>query len=313
MNAHRVNARTLKPVVICSVCCTASLRTGVPEVVAVRSNVGRFRGSAFPVWRCADCGSIHAAREVDLGSRYQDYPDHAPVALDWRRRLLFRGQLRRLKAAGLKRDMRILDYGCGNGALVAYLKLRGYAGAVGFDRFTPAFSSTIPLWPRFDMVIAQNVIEHSSNIVGFMRDLARLVRPGGVLFVGTTNAAAIDLRAPDAFADTLHQPFHRKILSLRALLVLGHRNGLALERLYHTTYTDTRIPLLNERFMALRTAWVNDTGDTPLLPVKSRHRRRFWTWRALLLALFGSFLSRKTHVVAVFRRNQAPSTGEARP
>jgi SAM-dependent methyltransferase len=308
-----MNALNVKPVVTCSVCCTAGARAGVPEIVSVPSNVRRFQGKAFPVWRCRDCGSIHAAREVDLNAAYQNYPFHAEPRLDWRLRLLYRNQLRRLKAAGLKRDMRILDYGCGSGAFVAYLKLRGYAQAVGFDRFNPDFSSPSVLWPRFDMIVAQDVIEHTANVVGFMRDLTRLLIPGGVLVIGTPDAAAIDLGAPAAFVHTLHQPFHRKILSLRALLVLGYRNGLTLERLYRTMYVNTRVPFLNERFMAHYVQCADNTLDAAFETIRVT-QRRLWTWKALFLAFFGSFFSRKTDVTAVFRRADglAPAADRAR-
>ena len=296
-----MNALKLKPVVTCSVCCSASLRAGVPEIVWVRSNVRRFQGKTFPVWRCQDCGSIHAAREVDLDACYQDYPFHTSSRLDWRLRLLYRNQLRRLKAAGLRRDMRLLDYGCGSGSFVAYLRKRGYRGAVGYDPFHPEFSSHTILWPAFDMVLAQDVIEHNVNVVGSVRDLTRLLVPGGALIIGTPDAAAIDLAAPEPFVHALHQPFHRKILSLRALLVLGYRNGLALERLYRTMYVNTRIPFLNERFMAHYVGCSDDTLDAAFEPVQPSNRR-LWTWRSVFLAVFGSFFSRHTDVTAVFRR-----------
>jgi SAM-dependent methyltransferase len=200
----------------------------------------------------------------------------------------------------VQKHSRILDYGCGNGTFVAYLRKRGYQAAEGFDRYNPAFSSEAVLWRRFDLILAHDVLEHVPNVSGVMRELKRLLVPGGVLMVGTPNAADVDLGRPDDFIHVLHQPFHRKILSRGALLVLAYRYGLVLERQYRTSYANTRIPFLNGRFRAHYLRSMDDTLDAGFDPIDLRNRR-LWTLRALLLGFLGSFFPDRGYITALFR------------
>src|SRR5689334_15648087 len=96
----------------CVVCGAA--RTPACETALVPCNVRAFRDERFAVWRCAECRSIHASDEVDLDHYYRGYPVFA-AELDWKLEVVYGGMLRRLTAAGLRPEHRILDYGCGRG------------------------------------------------------------------------------------------------------------------------------------------------------------------------------------------------------
>jgi 2-polyprenyl-6-hydroxyphenyl methylase/3-demethylubiquinone-9 3-methyltransferase len=111
-----------------------------------------------------------------------------------------------LKDANPLKGLSILDIGCGGGLLAEPLARAG-AKVTGLDA-TPAsiaaarrhakacglaidyrvstierFSSPQP----FDMVIASEVLEHVADADAFLRQAARLVRPGGVMVVTTLN------------------------------------------------------------------------------------------------------------------------------
>jgi hypothetical protein len=90
------------------VVCGAGGRRAVAEVGDVSSNVRAHASEHFRVWRCAGCGSIHAQDDVDLAHYYADYP-FFDLPMDWRLRVAYREQLRRLEAAGLRHSHRILD------------------------------------------------------------------------------------------------------------------------------------------------------------------------------------------------------------
>jgi SAM-dependent methyltransferase len=106
--------------------------------------------------------------------------------------------------AGARRDLRLLDCGCGTGYNLASL-LSPYGRAFGFD-LTPggllhARSAGFPLTradmnhipfqsSRFDIVTSFDVFQYVEDAGAVMREMARVLKPGGGLVV---TAAAFDV------------------------------------------------------------------------------------------------------------------------
>jgi SAM-dependent methyltransferase len=281
----------------CNICRKSP--SGVIEEAVVRSNVRAFQHESFPVWRCPSCRSIHSAADVDLAAYYRDYP-YKQQQLDLMARLFYDNLLRRLRRAGVKRQHRILDYGCGSGHLVRFLHERGYAGAAGYDAYHAAFADPAALSATYDCVIAQDVIEHVPDPLALLQQLGGLVRPGGVIAIGTPNTEAVDLARAADFAHTLHQPYHLHILSKRALLQAGTDLGWDLVRYYPRQYSNTLWPCLNQPFCLYYARCFDDTLD--LAFDGPRFSWRLLTLRALFYALFGYFFSVETDVMAIFRQ-----------
>src|SRR5690606_3905027 len=175
-----------EPSPVCAVC-GAGGAEAVAETSAVRSNVRAHASERFRLWRCAGCGSIHARDEVDLARYYAGYP-FFDLPTDWRLRVTHREQLRRLEAAGLRRGDRILDYGGGSGAFVRHLRECGYAGAAGYDGYSPRFADPALLDARYDCVLSQDVLEHVPEPQSLLDRFHHLARPGGLIAIGTPNA-----------------------------------------------------------------------------------------------------------------------------
>lgn len=275
--------------------------SGAPgEEAFIRSNVRAFAQEKFAVWRCDSCGSIHARDEVDLAHYYAKYPFFS-LPVDWRLKLMYDHQLKRLERSGLRRDHRILDYGCGGGNFVRHLQRAGYENVTGFDEYSKNFSDRAALDIEYDCVLSQDVIEHVPSPGGLLDDFRRLVRPGGVIAVGTPNAAAIDLSRPERYVHALHLPYHRHILSKQALIGAGERRGLKLLRYYPTQYANTLFPFLNSSFYLYYMNLFDNSLDALIepprvLPLLLRlPLTLFW-------GLTGYFFAEETDVMAVFRR-----------
>jgi SAM-dependent methyltransferase len=270
------------------------------EQNSVRSNVRAFRTETFAFWRCKHCGTLHARDDADLAHYYAKYPFH-DLATDWRLRAMYRSQLRRLEKAGVQRSHRVLDYGCGGGQFVKYLREQGFENVSGFDQYGSEFGDRSVLDDRYDCILSQDVIEHVPSPHALLDEFQRLTKPNAVVAVGTPNAAAIDLSRPEAFVHTIHAPYHRHILSKDALIDAGKRHGFAVDAFYPTMYSNTRVPFLNEAFYFYYTKLADGTLDALMEPVRvgSLLVRAPLT---LFWGFFGSFFSRHTDVMAVFRR-----------
>jgi SAM-dependent methyltransferase len=185
---------------------------------------------------------------VDFRDIYADYPlNHRPM--DFFARVTLAGLLRRLKRRGLRRTQRILDYGCGNGLFVQFLRARGYR-VEGFDPFLPGWEDRPAVQGPFDWVVANDVIEHAADPRALLRDAARRLAPGGKLYVGLPDPDGV--RNMTDLADEamrLHQPFHRVMIPLDRLVRLAGEEGLATLVTDRRSYLDTPWPFANYRFL----------------------------------------------------------------
>lgn len=286
-------------------CVICGYETGEPEprqLGRVRGNTARFRSTLFALWKCPRCGSIHSLDPVDFRDIYADYP------LNKRRLDVFaRGTLRnlakRLRRAGIGKATSILDYGCGNGVLIRYLRRSGFTSVSGYDPYIPEYAK--PPASLFDCVIANDVIEHVPDPRRTIRECSSLVEPGGVLYVGTADAAAIEMHDLDTHIMALHQPFHRVIVTQQSLIDLAMETGLKLVRTYRRSYMDTALPFANYRFLEEFNAALGHDLDAALDPSSNAVVLR--KPKLLFYALFG-YLCPSAYEPAVVLRKPATMT-----
>jgi 2-polyprenyl-3-methyl-5-hydroxy-6-metoxy-1,4-benzoquinol methylase len=125
------------------------------------------------------------------------HPDETVREYEWRGIVDVVKQL-----AGDLDGKRWLDFGSGNGGLVRFAREQKHADVVGFDHGAIAGAARragIPMLApeellaldgTFDIVTAIEVLEHTIDPLAELRQIRRLLRPGGLLFLTTGNAAA---------------------------------------------------------------------------------------------------------------------------
>lgn len=287
---------------ICQSACDAAEEASVP------SNVRAFRNELFHVWRCPTCASLHARDEVDLAHYYASYPFHTlgeQRDTDGLLRAMYRNQLRRLRAAGLRPEHTVLDYGCGGGAFVKFLRAAGYEKVYGFDEYSEHFADRSVLDARYDVIVSQDVLEHVAEPWDFLRTLSGLLAPSGVVLIGTPNAEALNLEQLETSVHALHQPYHRHILSKRMLLELGGKLGWQLVRYYPSMYSNTLLPFVNQRFLLHYFRAGDNTLDIVTQPIQIKNPK-LYTPATLFWGLFGYFFPPETDVAVVYRKDATP-------
>ncbi|MFC1783871.1 class I SAM-dependent methyltransferase [Planctomycetota bacterium] len=284
---------------LCRLCDKPGTLESASEVVEVNSNVRQFAGERFTVWRCDNCFSLCSGDVPDLDHYYQQYPFKLQKPnLGWR--LITQNYIRRLKKVGLRRGHTLLDYGCGSGLLVAELRRRGYHRVIGYDAYNEKYIDRDALGRQYDFVVLQDVIEHDENPAYLLDEVIKLTVPGGIVCIGSPNAEAIDLRRPQSYLHSLHQPYHRNILSAQILRSLARNRGLTVLRFYNIYYADSFRPFANVRFRHYYARLFDNTLDLAF-------EKHMLTWRllkpkALALAFLGRLRPNRAEMMFIFRK-----------
>jgi SAM-dependent methyltransferase len=290
--------------IVCNLCDRPGTLTNARERQNVPCNVRAYGEGSFEVWRCNGCGSLHSADDADLNYYYSDYPPHRVDAskLNFVTRIGCRRRLRILTDHGLKTSHRVLDYGCGGGMFLRFLAEKGSRGARGYDAFVPDFADRGVLDESYDAVVSWDVIEHTDEPREFFRTLSGLLRPGGLLAIGTPNADRIHLGKNPLATPELHQPYHRHILSESTLTALGWENGLAPIHRHHRLYMDSPWPFINTQFLWEYTVrsggFIDAVGERPRLDL-------LCSPGLLVRAFFGYLFPGGANMIITFRKQRS--------
>jgi SAM-dependent methyltransferase len=257
----------------------------------------------FTVWRCASCASLNALEAIDFDRVYRDYPIQRQ-RYDFFARLLFAKRLRILRRAGLERQHRVLDYGCGSGHFVRYLLEQGFQCA-GYDPYNDRYDDESVLTESFDVVTCQDVIEHADEPAAFLQTLAALVSPMGVLVVGTPYADHVSLHDVIDQLGVLHQPFHRFVIARQQVTRLFRLPGWGLREVIEACYIDTAFPFANTMFLFHLFKSGGGLMDFAFEPIPATHFLRHPS--LLFWGLFGRLFARRQDLFVVMSRHGAGS------
>jgi SAM-dependent methyltransferase len=171
-------------------------------------------GSVFELDRCSQCSFVFVRNpRTDFANLYDaDYyaGRGADKAVDYVTEMKDSASVRAYEWRGIMRAVeqltavtpttRWLDYGCGLGGLVRWVREERACAIVGFeDGYAGGCLATagIPYITRsqfgteagsFDVVTAIEVLEHAIDPNAVLAEIRALLRPGGLLFLTTGNA-----------------------------------------------------------------------------------------------------------------------------
>lgn len=267
----------------------------------IASSEREFENETFTVWQCSNCGCIHALEGVDLAHYYAKYGLHEDTEPDQVTRFFFGRKLQWLQKAGMKKDHYVLDYGCGGGHFMQFIRGKGYRNAHGYDPFTEQYADKSVLEQSYDMVMSSDVIEHDTDVKGHLQTLLDLTTETGQVYIETPDALAINLNQIEQHRQILQQPFHRHILPHTWIIDQVEKQGWRVKQIARHPFFHSAIPFLN--VPAMDHYWDKYGGLTVL--------NEGYRWSALLspkywyLGLFGALLYTKDEVQLVLQRQSA--------
>jgi ubiquinone/menaquinone biosynthesis C-methylase UbiE len=149
-------------------------------------------------------------------------------------------------AARFVAGQRVLDVACGTGYGSRLLLAAGARDLIGVDNAAEALVATraeaptclllrasaarLPLADRsIDVVVSLETVEHVDDAPGFVRELRRVLRPGGVAIVSTPRNQGLDRLRPV-------NPFHRREYSAEEFGVLMGESFTSIERWSQRTH-----------------------------------------------------------------------------
>ena len=224
-----------------------------------------FTKQGFDFVRCSECGLVYVNPQLKESVVLEEY-ESAETSDLWFDVLMSPRQeeLDREKFLGIldlldthRGEGRMLDVGCSTGLFLGLARARGWAG-VGIELAPRARAYAreerglevldVPLAragleaETFDAVALLSVLEHTNDPHEVLRDCARVLRPGGALYVIVPNVESLACRVLRDRARTFDGRNHLVYFSAHTLTRLLESAGFDAERL--TTTVSSLEPVL---------------------------------------------------------------------
>lgn len=201
--------------------------------------------------RCTKCGQLLSQCNEDRYWQSMEefeapqgtLPSERSIASRFRRSKKFLDQIARLLGK-TPREIRLLDVGCSSGAFLADAVVMGFkaegvepaaapvatAQAAGLNVQQGLLQDIGYADGQFDAVTLLEVIEHLQDPHALLQECRRILRPGGILLVGTGNAASWTFAAEGArweYLSIAQHGGHVSFYNPQSLGTLAKRSGFS--------------------------------------------------------------------------------------
>lgn len=196
--------------------------------------------AGYRIGACEECRTLRVLNPPDApaSERYADYYLEPGVPVPD----FVRDRLGRI-VAGFERGRgpgSLLDVGCGEGAMLATARARGWA-AVGVEVSRSAIEKLRASGHEvhhgelaeaglaassFDVVTLVEVLEHVGDPCALLREVARVVRPGGIVFATTPHGRGASVRVLGLRSSLVAPPEHLQLFSVAGIRRLLRRARL---------------------------------------------------------------------------------------
>ena len=204
----------------------------------------RGRKGGFELLGCRACRTLYVAAlpDAEAAENYEGYYDEGNLAvpefIDRRLDEIVAG------FEPYRRRGRLLDVGCGAGTFLRAAARAGWEAvgvevsataaehnrAAGFEVFNGLLEDARYPEGRFDVVIASEVLEHVPDPGEMLREILRVLRPGGLLWATTPHGRGLSGRALGLGWSAVAPPEHLHLFSRRAAASLLSRAGFGRVR-----------------------------------------------------------------------------------
>lgn len=234
-------------------------------------------GDVFEIKECSSCGFKYTSprpEEKDLGKYYEseDYISHSNTKVGLVNKLY--QAVRQITLAqkmrlinGLNSKGSVLDIGCGTGEFLRVSKAAGrnttgiepsekareFAKAnYGLTVFPENELKSIPNGSQ-SIITMWHVLEHVSNLNERVKELKRLLEPGGYLIVAVPNCASLDAKKYKEHWAAYDVPRHLYHFRPKDIKALFSKHGMKVTRVLPMVFDSFYVSMLSEK---------NKTGKT---------------------------------------------------
>lgn len=219
--------------------------------------------------QCRSCGHVQLQFTMTNDAVYSEYETrtshHASehkIAWDYsetKREYFYDPLIDRLERLTDSRSL--LDLGCSNGAFLQAIRLRGwdgegmelehssaqYARSMGFKVYETVLEESGIPDASYDVVTLWQVVEHLPEPGLLLKEIHRVLKPGGICAISTPNIASIAFRMLDYRWDAVSPPEHIHLFTPRGLNKIVEQAGFASTAAYTEDLKPSTIRRLKDR------------------------------------------------------------------
>jgi 2-polyprenyl-3-methyl-5-hydroxy-6-metoxy-1,4-benzoquinol methylase len=238
-------------------------------------------GEIFNIQQCKECGFLFTnprPLSADLGKYYQssEYISHSNA-----KRGIFNQVYQLIRRYTLSKKFHlikkyakgnhILDVGCATGEFLNYMKSKGWntTGVEPDEQVRQIAKETyhlniydesqVPIMKdeSFDVITLWHVLEHVADLSGRMKDLNRILKPGGILIIAVPNSNSPDADIYKENWAAYDVPRHLYHFSEKSMKMLLDKFSFSNIEVLPMKFDSYYVSLLSEKYIHGKMRWIN--------------------------------------------------------